>query len=187
MSKMPYFSNKFSKNTKRWELSTPERAIIFNIGDLKSMIWSNCVFSSWLWRNRTSKVVMTSLPLRHHNNVTNFFQFAPPPPNQSFWLRQCLEQDNWARIRYFNFFHKYSNLNEANTNRKPIPFSEWSRRASDGKARSWTRGRNFKRGKNSLGIDETQPWVLHSPEEQRKFWTLVPICPLQEKSIIFTF
>jgi len=35
MSKMHYFSNKFSKIAKHWELSAPQRHLIFNIGDLK--------------------------------------------------------------------------------------------------------------------------------------------------------
>jgi len=35
MSKMHYFSNKFSKIAKRWGLSAPQRLLTFNIGDLK--------------------------------------------------------------------------------------------------------------------------------------------------------
>jgi len=44
-------------------------------------------FSSWLWRNQTSKKsVMTSWPtIMSPKNVTKFFHF----PNQNFWLRQC--------------------------------------------------------------------------------------------------
>jgi len=35
MSKMHYFSNKFSIIAKRWWLFAPQRLLIFNIGDLK--------------------------------------------------------------------------------------------------------------------------------------------------------
>jgi len=36
MSKMHYFSNKFSKIAKRWGLSAPkQRLLTFNIGNLK--------------------------------------------------------------------------------------------------------------------------------------------------------
>jgi len=35
MSKMHYFSNKFSKIAKRWGVFRPQRLLTFNIGDLK--------------------------------------------------------------------------------------------------------------------------------------------------------
>jgi len=35
MSKMHYFSNKFSKIGKRWGLSAPSASLTFNLGDLK--------------------------------------------------------------------------------------------------------------------------------------------------------
>jgi len=35
MSKMHYFSDKFSKIAKRWVLSAPQRPLIFDFGDLK--------------------------------------------------------------------------------------------------------------------------------------------------------
>jgi len=52
---MHYFSNKFSKTAKRWGLSAPQRPLIFNFGELKLRNLAKLCFSSWLWRNRTSK------------------------------------------------------------------------------------------------------------------------------------
>jgi len=52
MPKMHYFSNKLSKIAKRWG----RWALNLQYWEPKLMvIWSNCRFSSWLWRNRTSK------------------------------------------------------------------------------------------------------------------------------------
>jgi len=57
MPKMHYFSNKFSKITKR--------PLIFDFGDLKLRDMAKFCFSSWLWRNRTSKNQL----LRHFSDV----------------------------------------------------------------------------------------------------------------------
>jgi len=88
MPKMHYFSNKFSKIAKHCGLTAPQRPLIFNIGDLNYVIWLNCGFSSWLWRNRTSKnqlwchfcdiIAITSAKWRHQNNVPKIFHFGPP-------------------------------------------------------------------------------------------------------------
>jgi len=86
---MHYFSNKFSKIAKHWGLSAaPQHPLIFNFGELKLRIWPNCGFSSWLWRNRTSKNHLWRLrhEKRHQNNVTKFFYFASPPTPQSKFL-----------------------------------------------------------------------------------------------------
>jgi len=48
MSKMHYFSNKFSN-------FRPQRSLIFNFGDLKFRDLAKQWFWSWLWQNRTSK------------------------------------------------------------------------------------------------------------------------------------
>jgi len=52
MSKMHYFDNKFSKIAKRCGLSafnTPYLSILVTYG---CVIWPNCDFSNWLWRNQ---------------------------------------------------------------------------------------------------------------------------------------
>jgi len=49
MSKMHYFSNKFSKIAKRWELSAPRRPSTFDFGDLKLCDMAKLCFSNWLW------------------------------------------------------------------------------------------------------------------------------------------
>jgi len=70
MPKMHYFSNKFTKIAKRLKFSI--------LVTWSYVICSNCGFSSGLWRNRTlKKSIMTSLPLRHRNNVTKFVHFGP--------------------------------------------------------------------------------------------------------------
>jgi len=58
------------------------------------VIYPNCVFSSWLWRNQTSNnqlwrhfsdvTAITSPKKRHQNNVTKLFYSGPP--HQNFWL-----------------------------------------------------------------------------------------------------
>jgi len=53
---MHYLSNKFSKIAKLWGLSAPSASLIFNLMSRSYVIWPNCGFSSWLWRNRTSKI-----------------------------------------------------------------------------------------------------------------------------------
>jgi len=54
VSKVHYFIlTNFSKIAKRRDLR-PKLPLTFSIGDLKfwsAVIWPNCVFSSWLWRN----------------------------------------------------------------------------------------------------------------------------------------
>jgi len=44
MSKMHYFSNKFSKIAKHWELSVLSSPLTFNTGELSSEIWPNSAF-----------------------------------------------------------------------------------------------------------------------------------------------
>jgi len=48
------------------------------------MTWPNFVFSSELWRNRTSKIsydiiLVMSLPLRHRKKRYKISHFRPPP------------------------------------------------------------------------------------------------------------
>jgi len=92
MFKMHYFSNIFSKISKRWGLSSPQRPLISNIGDLKlrdlAKLWffklimmkssfKRSVMTSFQWRRRyyvTEK--------RHHSNLTKFFHFVPSPQSK---------------------------------------------------------------------------------------------------------
>jgi len=53
MSKMYYFSNKFSEIAKRGGLSASSTIKSSLLVTWSFVIWPNCVFSSWLWRNLT--------------------------------------------------------------------------------------------------------------------------------------
>jgi len=68
---MHYFSNKFSKIAKCW-----------------GQIWPNCVFSNWLWQNRTfKKSVMVSVQWCHRYYVTkNVIRFSILGLSQSKFL-----------------------------------------------------------------------------------------------------
>jgi len=86
MSKMHYFIVTFFRKSPSAGDSLPPPALLKPsiMVTCSSVIWQNCVFSNWLWRNRTSKnscdvISVTTAPLRHQNHVTNFFQFGPLP------------------------------------------------------------------------------------------------------------
>jgi len=92
MSKMHYFSNKFSKIAKRWGLSAPSASwplilvtwsfvmVVFE-ADYDKIKLQNIVMTSFQWRHYyvTEK--------RHQNNVTKIFPIWVSL-NQNFWLRQ---------------------------------------------------------------------------------------------------
>jgi len=62
------------------------------------VIWPNCVFffQAGYDESELRKIAMTSFQWHHHNYITKLTsQFFPiwspsPPPNQNFWLRQCI-------------------------------------------------------------------------------------------------
>jgi len=80
MSKMHYFSNKFSKISKRWRLSAEIE--LQNIDDVIS------VTSSPLFHRET-----------YQNNVTKNFPIWAPP-NQNFWLRQWSWVNNLTQSKF---------------------------------------------------------------------------------------
>jgi len=91
MPKMHYFSNKFSKIAKHWGLTAPGESSILMTWSY--VIWLNCGFSRWLWRNRTSKIsynviFVTSSTLRQPNDVTKITSKNFPfwAPSQSKFL-----------------------------------------------------------------------------------------------------
>jgi len=55
MSKMNYFSNKFSKIANRWVLSAPSAYFSSILVIWSCVIWPNVFFLNWLWQNWTSK------------------------------------------------------------------------------------------------------------------------------------
>jgi len=66
MSKMRYFSNKFSKIAKRWELSVPRASLPFDIGDLKLRDLAKL----WCFKLIMAKSNFWIFQWRHHNYVT---------------------------------------------------------------------------------------------------------------------
>jgi len=88
MSKMHYFSNTFSKIAKPKIKNSP---LTFNFGDLwSSVIWSNCVFSSWLWHHFSDVINITS-PKNVTKITSQFFPIWAPPNQLRQWkaLRDC--------------------------------------------------------------------------------------------------
>jgi len=90
MSKMRYFSNKFSK------IANLQRLLTFNFDDLTLRDLPKLCFSYWLWQNRTLKnqlwchysdVIVITSPKIHQANDTRFF-ILPPLPHQNGWLSQ---------------------------------------------------------------------------------------------------
>jgi len=90
MSKMHYFSNKFSNIVKRWGLSAPmQRPLTFNIDDFKlrdlATLW---FFKLIMTKSNFKKTVITSFQWRHrhyitekrHQNNAQFFSNLPPSP-----------------------------------------------------------------------------------------------------------
>jgi len=101
MSKMHYFSNKFSKFAKRWELSAlsaPQSSILVT---WSYVIWPSCGFTNWLWRNRTFKKSDKRLFQWHHCNyvtekrhqtkVTRSFNFGLLPIKISGYASALIE------------------------------------------------------------------------------------------------
>jgi len=86
MSKMHCFSNKILEIAKRWELSAPAPHTSILV-TWSYVIWPNCGFLSWLWRNGTFKKSVTTsfswhrhhyvTEKRHQNNVTKFSILVP--------------------------------------------------------------------------------------------------------------
>jgi len=77
MSKMHYFSNKFSKIAKRWELSTPSASLLFDTVDLKLHDLKIVVFQTDYGEIELLNISVMSSQLRHQNNVTKIFYFVP--------------------------------------------------------------------------------------------------------------
>jgi len=76
MSKMHYISNKFSKISKRWGLSSPSCFLIIDSGHLKLRDLAKLCFAIWLWRNRTLKNQLwrhfsNDIVITSPKNVTN--------------------------------------------------------------------------------------------------------------------
>jgi len=76
---MHYFSNKFTKSPSALR---PHYPLIFGFGDLKLRdVAKLCFFQADYDEIKLQKISY---------DVIKFFHFGPPPPNQNFWLRQCL-------------------------------------------------------------------------------------------------
>jgi len=115
MSKMRYFSRKFSKIAKRCELFAPSAPLPFDIGDLKCVILQNYGVSNWLWRIRTfEKSVKMSFQWRHYNyvtekchqnNVTKIFQLGP---SQSKFMATPVDKSNCSFILSVKSNYKYN-------------------------------------------------------------------------------
>jgi len=97
MFKMRYFSNKFSKIAKRWELSAPSASLPFDIGDLKlrhlvklwcfKLIMAKLNFRTFQWRHHNYVTKK-----KHQNNVTKIFYFGP---SQSKFMAMLVDKSNF--------------------------------------------------------------------------------------------
>jgi len=56
MSRMHYFCNKFSKTPSAGGSPLPVPLLPLILMIWSCVIWPNCVFSNWLWQNRTLKI-----------------------------------------------------------------------------------------------------------------------------------
>jgi len=80
MPEIHYFSNKFSKFAKCWEISAPSAPKSSVLVTWSYVMWPNFVFSSWLWRNQTSKnQLWRHLDVMSSKNITKIFHFGHPP------------------------------------------------------------------------------------------------------------
>jgi len=91
MSKIHYFRNNYFKKPSTGAFH-PQRLLTFNTGNQKfldlTLLWFfKLIITKSNLKNSHYVISVMLSPLRHQNNVTNFFQFAPL--NQNFWLRQC--------------------------------------------------------------------------------------------------
>jgi len=136
MSKMRYFSNKFSKISKRWELSAPSASLPFDNSDLKlrdlAKLWcfkliitkSNFViifvkyFSRRQWRYHNFSEI-TSLKCwtfqwRHHNYVTEkrhqniVTKIFHFGPSQSKFLATPVDKSNYNCNNWKNLRCNYN-------------------------------------------------------------------------------
>jgi len=83
MTKMHYFSYKFSKIAKRWEHSIPAPHYLSILVIWSCVIWPNCGVSNWLWRNQTFEHLSDIITIMSPKSITKItsqnFPFWPLP------------------------------------------------------------------------------------------------------------